>query len=128
MPIRFSSHAVDRFQERVRPTLDEVSALRELRRLVHHGTIATEPPGWLQATARQRAPLYLVIGDLVLPLDISRRSNDQLIALTVIPRGSLSTNARALRNARRARRRQHYFSPKARRDSKGERRRGGGRR
>ena len=101
--IRLSEHAVRRFRERVRPGLDEGQARNELSRLVAFGEMVGEPPEWLAATQRQRASCFLVLGDLVLPLDPGRRDREVLCALTCIARGSLSEAARTARSARRSR-------------------------
>src|SRR4051794_6955563 len=97
--IELSRHAVQRFQERVRPALDLHVAAEELRRIVAVGRIATESPRWHADWAAQEAPFYLLVGALVLPLRRSDRNT--LIAVTCLARGDWSDDARRRRNARR---------------------------
>jgi len=99
--IRLGSHAVERFHERVRPALHLDAAELELGRLVAQGSVVADPPVWLAPRQRQFACCYVVVGDLVLPLEPDRRDREVLVALTCIARGGLSDRARQGRNARR---------------------------
>jgi len=99
--INLTCHAIARFHERVRPTLDRRAAEDELARLVAIGLITSEAPFWHATRQRQRAHAYLVVGDLVLPLKPQRGDQSVLIAVTCIARGGLSDAARARRNERR---------------------------
>lgn len=101
--VALSHHAVERYQERVRPGLEAKLARADLQRLMSAGEITSCPPAWLQSRERQSAAFYLTIGDVVLPLDPCRRNRERLVALTCIVRGSLSGAARASRSARRHR-------------------------
>ena len=100
--IELSAHAVVRFQERVRPALSLRRAGEELRELILLGRITNTAPRWLAARQQQRSAFYLVIGDVVLPLEPSRRDRSILVALTCIAAGCLSDASRAMRNRRRA--------------------------
>jgi hypothetical protein len=92
-------HAVERFQERVRPGLDLEAAQQGLARLVGLGEISDRAPAWLACRMHKRSALYLVVGDVVLPL--ARGNGGRLIALTCLVRGGLSQAARHRRNQRR---------------------------
>ena len=112
--VLLSTHAIERFNERVRPGLDYASAAVELARLVLAAELSTEPPTWLAATQAQRSAMYAVIGDLVLPLDPSRQDQAALCALTCLARGSISSHTRERRT-------------RARKGARGRRGRRGGR-
>lgn len=96
-------HAVERFIERVRPGLEVTRAQSELDHLLWLADYVFEAPEWLASRARQRAPMYAVIADIVLPLQIGR-DRSSLIAVTCLTRGGLSDPARARRNDARIRR------------------------
>ena len=104
LEIRLTTHAVDRFHERVRPALTRAAAEDELARLVLFGSIFSEAPAWFAIRQRQRAAAYLVIGDLVLPLEPVGTGGDAYSAVTCIARGGISETARFRRNGRRHRR------------------------
>jgi hypothetical protein len=72
--VLLTQHAIGRFNQRVRPTLDEDQAGAELRRLVCLGTISATAPRWLAETQHQAAAMYLVVGDVVIPLDPPART------------------------------------------------------
>jgi hypothetical protein len=99
--VTLSQHAVDRYQQRVRPALSAELAREDLGRLIGLGRVASEPPSWLADRQAQRAAFYLTVGDVVLPLDPDRRDTERLIALTCIARGGISEIARHARNQRR---------------------------
>jgi hypothetical protein len=107
LEIHLSQHAVERFHERVRPSLGIEAAEDELARLVAMGQVVTQPPPWHAERQRQTAPAYLVICDLVLPLVQMGGDPVVLVAVTCIARGGISDQARARRNSlpRAARRR-----------------------
>ena len=93
-----SDHAVQRYQERVRPGLDEAAARAELERLRAVAAVASDPPGWLHAA--DQAPWYLLLGDdVVLPL--LRQSDGRWVASTCVPKSALTLQRRAAKTARR---------------------------
>jgi hypothetical protein len=97
-------HAITRFNERVRPGLGPDQALAELNRLLLDiADYVFEAPTWLTPECRSRAPVYAVIGDVVLPLHIGH-NRSKLVATTCLTRGGLSQPARDRRNALRRRR------------------------
>ncbi len=101
MRITFSAHAVQRYQERVKPDLTTAEALADLRRVEGAGITELTPPAWLHTP--DRAELYLLLGDLCFPLrDIG---NERYVAVTCFARGVPSTEARRYRTERKRRRR-----------------------
>ena len=101
--IQLSKHAVERFQQRVRPGLAFADAEDQLAQLALVADLVAEPPSWHAASCAQLAPWYLVIGDVVLPLKPHWNDSDVLVATTCLARGERSE---ALRHRRRARRRE----------------------
>lgn len=99
--IQLSQHAVERFQQRVRPGLDPVDAEEQLANLALAGDLVPEPPAWHGATCAQLAPWYLVIADIVLPLKPHWTEPDLLVATTCLARGERSTEARRRRREHR---------------------------
>ena len=99
--VQLSRHAVERFQERVRPALGFPEAEDELARLTLAAELAAEPPAWHAASCAQIAPWYLVVGDVVLPLKQHRTEPDVLVATTCLARGERSEDARRRLRARR---------------------------
>jgi hypothetical protein len=98
-----SNHAVERFHNRVRPTLDLDAAAAELSRLASLGEVLADPPRWFAERQREEAPRYLVVGDLVMPLrPIGPTAGaNRWCAVTCIARGGISEKARHARNGRR---------------------------
>jgi hypothetical protein len=86
LEICITTHAVERFQERVRPGLSFAAAADELAHLIGLGELREEPPPW--CLTREDAG-YLVIGDLVLPL-AACAEDGVFYATTCLTRGSRS--------------------------------------
>lgn len=101
LEIHLSSHAIERFHQRVRPGLDLDSAGDELSRLVAIGELSDTAPPWHAHRQAQEAHAYLIVADLVLPLQPAQDDPSALVAVSCIPRGGLSDAARARRNGRR---------------------------
>lgn len=101
--IEISSHAVQRYQQRVRPGLSIEAAEDELARVALVGEVVTEPPAWHLRSCAQLAPFYLCVADVVLPLTPHRAHPGVLVATTCLAKGSLSADARRYRTARRRR-------------------------
>jgi hypothetical protein len=99
--IQLSEHAVQRFQQRVRPSLALADAEEQLARLAVFADLVIDPPAWHAATCAQLAPWYLVLGDVVLPLKAHYSDPDVLVATTCIARGERSDAARERHRARR---------------------------
>lgn len=100
LTITMTAHAIERFRDRARPTLDLPRAAEELQRLIAHGHVCSEAPPWIADRQHQHAAFYLVVGDLVFPLDSSRRDPATLSLLTCLARGAISPAARQRRNPR----------------------------
>jgi hypothetical protein len=83
--ITLSRHAVQRYQERVRPGLDAARAEEDLQRLVAAADVQPLAPMWCRSV--QLALCYAVIGDVCLPLERDRRSIGRLIATTCLTPG-----------------------------------------
>lgn len=96
MRVTLTEHAVQRFQERVRPGLGLAMARAELRRLVDAHAEVCEPPGWYFEGGRHaRADTLVRIGpDILLPC---ATRDGRLFALTVVCRGLLGDDERAYR-------------------------------
>jgi hypothetical protein len=103
--VQLTSHAVRRFQERVRPGLSLTDAEDELGRLVLAGSLAEDPPAWHLANCAQIAPYYLCAADILLPLKLHWCEHGVLVATTCLPKGTLSEAARHRRTRRRRARR-----------------------
>lgn len=99
--IQISRHAVERFQERVRPGLDLAGAEDELARLILRGELTATPPAWHAATCAQIAPWYLVAGDVVVPLKEHVSEDGVLVAATCLVRGLRTEHATRRRRASR---------------------------
>ena len=101
LTIQLSQHAVERFQERVRPALDVAPAADELAALILFGDVVDTPPSWHAGTCAQLAPFYLVAGDVLLPLKQHWSEPDVLVATTCLVRGVRSEDVRARVRTRR---------------------------
>jgi hypothetical protein len=99
--IHLTRHAVERFQERVRPALEFADAETELAKLALVGELINEPPRWHADRCAQIAPWYLVIGDVLLPLNAHRSDPGEFVATTCLTRGTYSDDARRRRRNRR---------------------------
>jgi hypothetical protein len=101
--VELTAHAVERYNHRVRPGLSLEAAADELAQIALVGEITSDPPAWHLRSCAQIAPLYLCIGDVLLPLTPGRGEPEVLVATTCLARGSLSPDARRYRTARRLR-------------------------
>lgn len=107
--IRFTSHAIDRYIERVRPALDPKDkadrkrAFAELRGLEGLGQIVPERPAWVSPSAIVEAKAWLTLGDVAFPLIPSDVGFGWACA-TCITRGTIAAGERAARKSRKARR------------------------
>jgi hypothetical protein len=96
--IDLTAHAIQRFRDRVRPALDLDAAADELARLAGQAELTPCRPEWLQGFAH----LYLVAGDVALPLEPALGDPERLVATTCLVRNG---------HPRRRRRRGHYRRP-----------------
>jgi hypothetical protein len=97
LSIVLSAHAIERYRERVRPGLELHAAAIALERLVAYGAVRNRAPDWVADRQRQRAAFYLIVGDLVFPMDPSHRDPASLRVLTCLARGAISPAARERR-------------------------------
>lgn len=104
--IQISSHAAERFNERVRPALTADAAADEFARIALVGTVSEAPPPWHLRNCAQITPFYLEVADILVPLKPHWSEPGVLVATTCIPKGSLSDASRERRTARRRRDRQ----------------------
>lgn len=97
--VAITTHAAERYRERVKPHLSLDRARWELEQLAAvAGPPSPNPPAWIKRL--EPAPLWLEISD-GLALALSHRG----VALTVLIRAGLSEGAREARNAYKKRRR-----------------------
>ena len=82
LTIDLTAHAIQRFRDRVRPALDFDAAAEELANLVGHGELTPVRPPWLTGFAL----LYLVAGDVALPLEPALGDPERLVATTCLVR------------------------------------------
>jgi hypothetical protein len=83
LTIDLTAHAIERFRDRVRPGLDLDAAADELARLAGVAEVTPLRPEWLNGFAL----LYLVVGDVALPLEPSHDDPERLTATTCLVRG-----------------------------------------
>lgn len=100
MRVIITTHAIERYIERVRPGLDHDSAKNDILRLALVGEFSPGPPEWKEAYAMEWKPTrWLIVGDVCFPMVGER-------AVTCIVKGSLPETMRQERNrARRHERR-----------------------
>lgn len=101
MNVVLKRHAIERFQQRVRPTLTFGAAKVALEGLLQFAEPASEVP-WTNA---HMADGYLILSDGV-ALVVRQASNGAVIAETCITRSGSSEEVRARRNKRKADQRQ----------------------
>ena len=96
--VALSAHAIEQYQQRVKPGLDLDAARDELERLRPLGEIATVAPDWVNAA--RPAPYYLLLGDaIVLPLAPQAAG---WVATTCVTRRTLTPTRRSAKSARKA--------------------------
>jgi hypothetical protein len=99
-----TTHAISRSRERVRPALTWEHAEHEFNALLALAEATPPAPAWLAERQRQHADLYLVLGDLAMPLTASAVTQSRWLVTTCLTRGGISDLARETRNSRRQRR------------------------
>lgn len=106
-----SDHAVDRYVERVKPSLTRREAMRDLRRLARTiGTVTTQRPEWVGESCHVDG--WLLLGeDIALPVIRTPRG---WLVKTTLARGVLAPGVRRSRNRfKAARRRWRSFKPRS---------------
>lgn len=101
-----TTHAVRRYQERVKPGLSLGDAYYDLQRMIALcGELRAGPPEWVHPEAEEAAAWLHITEDISLPLVTS---GDRYLALTTMTRGSHGPAARAhLTRVKRAKRNAH---------------------
>ena len=102
-----SAHAVEQYQQRVKPGLDLQAARAELERLGPVSAVSAAAPAWVNAASP--AALYLLVVDaVVLPL---APRGDRWVATACVTQRTLTPTRRGVKSARKrslsARRRAH---------------------
>ena len=93
-----SGHAVEQYQQRVKPALELDAARGELERLVSVAQVTAVEPSWVHDA--HPSPFYLLIGDAVaLPLEAQ---DGGWVATTCLVAGSYTPVRRAQRAAYKA--------------------------
>jgi hypothetical protein len=90
-----TTHAVERYQECLCPTLGFPAARRELERLRESGQVVTKAPAWLDEQVDLRGYFLEAGPDIVMPLAPHFDRPDRWVALTCIVKGAYSGTARA---------------------------------
>lgn len=103
MRVWYSDHAVDRFIERVRPTLEWRAAAVELRRLVETFGERVERPAWCPEPEFEGFCIA-VCDDVVVVCREDHRPQMLPLAVTVLARGHMGEESRERRNERRRKR------------------------
>ncbi len=96
--VRISVHAIEQYQQRVKPGLDPDAARAELERLRAVATITTDQPVWLHAA--REAPCYLLIGESI-ALPITPQA-DGWVATTCLLQRTLTPIRRQAKKSRKA--------------------------
>lgn len=81
MNLRISTHALERYAERVKPALSIAVCRQELDVLLSAVPVSPAPPAW-KFPAEDEAPFYAVLSD-----GIAAAINDNGVVATVIVRG-----------------------------------------
>jgi len=125
--VQFSEHAVTRFAERVRPTLDTDHIREELSRLLSTATVSKVPPDWVRPGSGKVTPAaYLVLGDeICLPLVVNHGADGEWTATTTLLPDIVEGQQRATRNRRAQARRAGKASARKARSAEGGRPRHG---
>lgn len=104
--VRFAAsvHAVERFEQRVRPGLSPEAARRELLRLCGEHGCEVDRPAWLRGRSSIGADVWIQVADgIVVPC---HWSHGRLRAITVLTRAGMSPEVRGRRNRQGKARRQ----------------------
>lgn len=109
LTLELSVHAIERYRQRVRPSLWGPHLTTELTRVLHYGEVSTAPPPWLAQGTTRQGP-YLTLGDIVFPLAIQQRPGHAL-AVTCLTRGSISPETGRRRDRRSRPHPRHTYRP-----------------
>lgn len=101
-------HAVERYQERVKPALDRPQALAELRQLLPSATLTSSRPSWVISGAPRPRPEWVVLTDSIV-FPVMRGA-----LVTCLTRGEVGTEMRLEHRRERRERRERDRQPGAR--------------
>jgi hypothetical protein len=114
--VEITNHAVNRYQERVKPTLDWGAAKRELTALTEIGEVVPSLP-WLDSSAPDFAALIELSDGIAMAL--TRPDGvDGYIGTTVFIRGGVDEKTRAHRAEKNKRKRHRRRTKKRRKDGR----------
>jgi hypothetical protein len=122
MKLIVSDHCIERYIERVKPTLeDQGQAGRELRALIELvGEPYDSPPGWLPRYYVKPGEKYVEISDgIVVCFESHPHKN---VAVTVLTRGGCSDQERAARKKAKRKKREKAGHVQEFKDASGRRR------
>lgn len=125
--IVLSDHAVERYQERVKPALDLQAAREDLTRMLRIATVQKETPSWGQGESHgQPVDAWAIISEGVCAPLARRHDGSGYFAITVLTHRGISDESRARRNvakaAQRRRRARHRMKWVERNQEKAHRR------
>lgn len=100
--LRVSDHAVDRYQERVKPHLNRDDAARELSALVSMSVVREGTAPWLSSP--QAALFHVDLGTITVTVDPDPQDTSRLLARTVLVSGGFSRRRRTVERSARQRR------------------------
>lgn len=112
--IRLTEHAIERYHERVRPSLEVDQARREARWVLDYANVTPLRPDWWYEAPRGENELvaYAMVGDGI-AFGLALRGA-KYYAITCCTRGGMGASARAARNHER----QHRQNARAARRQK----------
>ena len=110
----FSSHAVTRYQERVKPGLTRGQIRDELERLAPILRHTDLPPDWRDPAECNRNETFAYLTDGIVFV-CTENGGDKVYAVTCLVRGGLSPHARRRRQDRKERRRRRAKERRSRR-------------
>jgi hypothetical protein len=90
--VRVSEHAVDRYQQRVKPYMPAESAAAELAALISMSVVREGTAPWLSSP--QAALFHVDLGTITVAVDPDPRDTDRLLARTVLVCGGFSRRRR----------------------------------
>ena len=117
-PIRFTVHAIDRYREHVRDCPKE-QAGRELAALAANAAVKPEPPAWVVRREETADGWLVLTEDLCCPL--KAQSSGEMLAVSLLARGSLGEGERRWRSERKTYDRASRHHSKSKRKISGER-------
>lgn len=112
MRVIITTHAAQRYQERVRPTLDVLTAKNELERLVVGASLSPQPLWPIEEDVENGGGFLILTPEIFSPL--KEIGDSQYVMTTVLAHGDLSVYERKRRNDRK---RKHRAFKRRRREA-----------